>query len=216
MDGTLEVTLDPTTAPGTIKANNDAAATYNGSTCSGVYCHSDGVNVAAGVSPDFSTGAFTNPNGDYCQNCHGNQPTTSSHAKHTIGIHYDDIYSGTSGVLADAGGTGTGAGHGDVNTALTITCAVCHNKTVSNWYNGNNTTCVACHGSAGTATDKTMLTSADLDKSFHVNGTKDIAFAPVSPLRSKAQVRDFSASEPELNNNWQRIGTYKTGTGAHD
>ncbi|RME41306.1 MAG: CxxxxCH/CxxCH domain-containing protein, partial [Deltaproteobacteria bacterium] len=168
----------------------------------------------AGSSPNFLTGSFSNPNGDYCQNCHGNQPTTSSHSKHVVGIHYDDIYSGTTGLISDAGATG--AGHGDVNTAITITCALCHNATVSQWYNGNNTACVSCHGSGGSATDKTVITSADLDKTRHVNGTKDVVFAPVDPLRSKAQVRDFTAGEPELNDNWQRVNGYKVDSTSHD
>ncbi|PNU19659.1 hypothetical protein C2E25_11180 [Geothermobacter hydrogeniphilus] len=213
-NGILDVVLTPSDAPSSIKGKNDASAAYSGGTCSAIYCHSDGVNVAAGSSPDFLTGSFTNPNGDYCQNCHGNQPTTSSHPKHVIGIHSDDVYSGTTGKLAEAGASG--AGHGDVGTALTITCAVCHNSTVSQWYNGNNTACVSCHGSTGSATDKTVITSADLDKSFHVNGTKDVVFAPVNPLRSKAQVRNFTPGEPELNNNWTRTNGYKAGATSHD
>jgi predicted CxxxxCH...CXXCH cytochrome family protein len=208
-NGTLDVLLDPTTAPATIKAENDVSATYSAGSCSGVYCHSDGVDVAAGSSPDFLTGTFSDPNGDYCQNCHGNQPTTSSHAKHAVGIHYDDIYTGTTGLLADAGASG--AGHGDVSTAITITCALCHNGTVNVWRNDNNTACVSCHGGEGNA-----LTSADLDKTMHVNGVKDVTFAPVDPVRSKAQVRDFSASEPELNDNWQRTGGYKVDSASHD
>ncbi|TYO97132.1 putative CxxxxCH...CXXCH cytochrome family protein [Geothermobacter ehrlichii] len=213
-NGTLDVLLDPTTAPGTIKALNDPAAGYSAGSCSGVYCHSDGVNVAAGSSPDFLTGTFTNPNGDYCQNCHGNQPTTGSHGKHVVGIHYDDIYSGTTGLISDAGATG--AGHGDVTTAITITCALCHNATVNQWYNGSNTACVSCHGSTGSAVDKTVITNADLDKTLHVNGVKDVSFAPVDPVRSKAQVRDFTTSEPELDNNWQRVGGYKVDANSHD
>lgn len=213
-NGTLDLLLDPTTAPGTIKALNGGSAGYSSGTCSAVYCHSDGVDVAAGSTPDFLTGSFSNPNGDYCQNCHGNQPTTSSHAKHVVGIHYDDIYTGTSGLIA--GAAASGAGHGDVTTSITITCALCHNSTVSTWENGNNTECVGCHGSTGSATDKTVLSSADLDKTLHVNGVKDVSFAPVDPVRSKAQVRDFSATEPELNNNWQRVGGYKVDSTSHD
>ena len=135
--------------------------------------------------------------------------TTSSHAAHVVGIHYDDIYTGTSGLLADGGSSG--AGHGDVSTALTITCAVCHNSTVNTWRNDNNTACVSCHGGEGNA-----LVSADLDKSLHANGTKEVAFAPVDPVRSKAQVRDFGATEPELDNTWSRIDGYKAGATSHD
>lgn len=213
-NGTLDLILVPTDAPASIKGKNDPSAVYSGGSCSAVYCHSDGVNVAAGSSPDYLTGSFSNPNGDYCQNCHGNQPTTGSHPKHAIGIHSDDVYTGSTGKLAEAGASG--AGHGDINTALTITCAVCHNSTVTQWFNGNNSACVSCHGTAGVATDKTVITSADLDKSFHVNGTKDVVFAPVNPLRSKAQVRDFTPGEPELNNTWTRTNGYKAGATSHD
>ncbi|WP_020674949.1 CxxxxCH/CxxCH domain c-type cytochrome [Geopsychrobacter electrodiphilus] len=211
-DGIVELLLDPTSAPGTIKALNGAAAAYNGSTCTAVYCHGDG--VTPGTSPNFLTGAFTNPNGDYCQNCHGNQPTTSSHAKHVVGIHYDDIYTGTSGLLVD--GAASNAGHGDVTTAISITCALCHNATVNNWYNGNNTACVSCHGTLGAASNKTVLASTDLDKTLHVNGVKDVVFAPVDPIRSKAQIRELTPGEPELNNNWQRLNGYKVGATSHD
>ncbi len=211
-NGVLDLILDPTDAPSSIKGQNGATAAYSGGTCSAVYCHGDG--VTPGNSPDFLTGTFTNPNGDYCQNCHGNQPLTGSHPKHVIGIHSDDIYDGTNAKLNEAGASG--AGHGDVTTALTITCAVCHNSTVSQWFNGNNTACVSCHGTAGVATDKTVIVQADLDKSFHVNGTRDVTFAPVNPLRSKAQVRDFTPGEPELNNNWTRTNGYKAGTTSHD
>jgi predicted CxxxxCH...CXXCH cytochrome family protein len=213
----LNATLD-LKLPGNAEIVNGASANFGTTTvnaCSGVYCHSDGVDLslANAKSPTW-TGTFSNPNGDYCQNCHGNQPTTSSHARHTVGIHSDDVYTGTSGLLSE--GAASNGGHGDVNTALTITCAVCHNSTTSQWYNGNNSTCVSCHGSAGPATDKTVIITTDINEAFHVNGIKDVAFAPVTALRSKAQVRDFTPGEPELDNNWQRNNLYKAGSTSHD
>ncbi len=206
LNGTLDLKL-----PGNTEIVNASPAFNLDKTCSGIYCHSDGVDVAAGTSPVW-TGTFTNPNGDYCQNCHGNQPTTSSHAKHVVGIHFDDIYDGATGLLADA--NATNAGHGDVTTALTINCNMCHASTLNQWRNSNNTACVACH-SAETA-DAITATDVDLKRSFHVNGIKDVVFAPVDPVRSKAQIRELTPGEPELDNNWQRVGGYKVDSTSHD
>jgi len=185
-------------------------------TCSAAYCHSDAAGTYQ-TTPDWYGGAFPTPQADgtndYCANCHGNQPTTSSHAKHVIGIHSDDIYSGTVDKVSAAGAAGTGAGHGDINTALTINCNMCHANTLTQWRNDYNTACRACHAGEG---NQITANDVDLKMNFHVNGVKDVEFATVDPIRSKAQVRDNLADATELANNWQRVNGYKAAVDSHD
>jgi predicted CxxxxCH...CXXCH cytochrome family protein len=221
INGTLNLTLNSTHG-GAIKSLNGVAndtggySQTNGSnvTCSAAWCHSDAAGTFA-TTPNWWGGTFPTPladgTDDYCGNCHGNQPTTTSHAPHAVGIHFDDVYTGTTGLLADA--AATNAGHGDITTAMTINCNVCHANTVNQWRNDHNTQCRACHAGEG---NQIVSNDASLLKNAHVNGVKDVAFSPVDPLRSKAQVRDFTATEPELDNNWTRTNGYKAGATSHD
>lgn len=220
-NGVVNVSLNSTHG-GVLKSLNGVANNTGGysqsdttpgdggsTTCSAAYCHSDTAGTFA-TTPDWYA-ALPSFTGDRCASCHLNSPATSSHAAHQVGIHYDDIYTGTTGLLADGGVTG--AGHGDVNTAITINCNLCHNGTVTSWANDQNAVCGSCHD-GGTATLRGDATIANT--TLHVNGVKDVAFAPVPTVKSKAQIRDFSATEPELDNNWTRTNGYKAATDSFD
>ena len=67
-NGVVEVTLSPAGAPaGSLRALNDNAAAYDGTGCSGVYCHS-GIQVTSGPVGPY----LVDSNGDYIFDEHGN------------------------------------------------------------------------------------------------------------------------------------------------
>lgn len=222
-NGVVNITLNNTHG-GTIKSQNSVANDTSGysqsntvpnnggvATCSAAFCHSDAAGTFKTTPDWYGSSTFSNPGGDYCQNCHGNQPTTGSHTKHAVGIHYDDVYSGTTGLLGDA--AATGAGHGDVTTAITINCNMCHATTVNQWRNDKNTACISCHNGEG---NDITRNDTDLKKSLHVNGVKNVAFTSALALRSKAQLRDDITTVPEINANWTRQNGYKQDDTSHD
>jgi len=167
-----------------------------------VYCHSSGEGTYA-TTPVWSSGTITEGE---CNSCHGNSPTTNAHAAHVVGIHYDNIYNGTSGLATTADPVGDKS-HGDGN-GTTISCNICHNDTVDVADNAGNDTCLSCHTDGGGnlgdnyAALKTGTTS-------HINGSVNFAFAAIQ-VQSKAQLRDAS-----LPASWTRPGTYKA-TGDYD
>jgi predicted CxxxxCH...CXXCH cytochrome family protein len=146
--------------------------------------------------------------GDPCAKCHANSPTgTPAHAAHVVGIHYDNVYTGTTG-LATAG-TGSANAHGNATTSTTINCNTCHYNTVQKARNKNNTLCATCHSGDAAST---TLARADLDKRHHVmSGTPEVSFA-ASTFLSKAQLRDNITTVAELNNSWTRTNGYKAAT----
>jgi predicted CxxxxCH...CXXCH cytochrome family protein len=209
-NGTVNLDLDPTNVNipgGNIKTQNADPENYSQTegtsvTCSSVYCHSNGyqANLVYQTTPDWYGGTFT---GDVCSNCHGNSPnsggtvgspahyneftrsdSTTVAKGHFVGIHYDNIYTGTGG-LATAGNTGTSS-HGNATTSTAISCNVCHNATVTVSANDDNTVCTTCH--AGTPVG---VVAIDAAATTHVNGQPDVAFDAVN-ARSKAQLRDAS------------------------
>jgi predicted CxxxxCH...CXXCH cytochrome family protein len=209
---------DPNTA-GTVKALNTAGASYAGSggACSGVYCHSNGyaTNLVYATTPNWTAGTFANA--DKCANCHSNSPNSAiagsaAHASHVVSIHYKDIYSGTTGKMAQGGAAGA---HGNANST-TINCNICHNATVTMSRNKLNSVCVTCH--TGDASDATNVMSIAAGSTTHINGTPDVGFATLAAtFRSKAQVRDSITSVAEINNSWTRNATsYKTGATPYD
>ncbi len=113
-------------------------------------------------------------------------------------------------IMGASGAVGSGASHGDPNTSTTISCSLCHNDTLTEARNDNDTVCNTCHDGEGNA-----LASSDLDKTKHVDGTADIAFANVT-LRTKAQIRDDITTVTELNTYWQRNNAYKSVNNSHD
>lgn len=176
-------------------------------TCSSVYCHSNGLASAPTYSnsTDWYGPGYT---GDRCSACHGNSPTGSSaHAVHRVAIHDVNIYTGTTGTLAQGGASG--AAHGDPATSTTINCSTCHAATVSSTddsKNEKNPVCGACHSGQGV-----MISSAT--GTAHVNGVVDVVFAPVR-IKTKTQLR--TESSPTM---WARkplVDDYKTGATVYD
>lgn len=200
-NGTVDISLNPADG-GTLKSKNSGAAEWNGSTCTGVYCHSDGKGTLTIASPPW-TGTF---GGDRCAGCHLNSPDSTSHGAHVVGIHYDNVFSGTTGLAAAGSGLNSSHGNGD---STTINCNVCHNSTVTSAANALNTICAACHTDQNTPSTGNAV-AAIARKALHVNGAPDITFAAIN-VKSRAQVRDSIVSVPELGNNWNRTA-YKSGT----
>lgn len=224
-NGTRNLNFAPNDAgaAGTLKAKNGIAVNYsqNAGTsviCSSVYCHSNGYDDGTGyvyqTSPDWYGGNFS---GDKCANCHGNSPNSGgkpgslSHYNpnamgmgvvggHFVGIHYKNVFTGTTGVTKDASLRQNA--HGTAATSTTINCQTCHNSTVSMAGNDLNTVCASCH----TAPSKGTM-SIDALATTHINGTPDVAFEPLV-VKSKAQVRDDISGVAELSSNWTRT-TYK-------
>lgn len=208
MKGTVDLDFDPTHAPvgNLVKTKNSSSPTITRSTgsvtCSGLYCHSNGYNnsgYAFATTPDWYA-ATPWASVDKCAQCHGNSPSTggkagsSAHGAHVVGIHYTDVYSGT---------TGKTTGHGNPATSTTINCNVCHSDTVAVNTNDSNTVCVTCH--TGTSTKGAAAIAAA--STSHINGTPDVVFDGFS-VKSRAQVRDNITTVNELNTSWTR-NSYK-------
>jgi predicted CxxxxCH...CXXCH cytochrome family protein len=64
---------------------NGATPSWNGttSTCSGVYCHSDGNGTFQPATPDWYSGAIA------CGDCHTVTPSSGAHSRHTDGVMYN-------------------------------------------------------------------------------------------------------------------------------
>ncbi len=233
MNGTRNLNFAPndTGAAGTLKAKNGSPANYtqNAGTsviCSSVYCHSNGYNDGTGyvyqTTPDWYGGNFS---GDKCANCHGNSPNSGGKAGslshynpnymgmgvvggHFVGIHYKNIFTGTTGLTKD--GSNRQNAHGTASTSTTINCQTCHSSTVTMSGNDLNNVCNTCH-SVSTKGTMTIAVSSTM----HINGTPDVVFA-AGTINSKAQVRDDIASVPELNSSWLRNNGYKGGSTSSD
>jgi predicted CxxxxCH...CXXCH cytochrome family protein len=192
-----------------LKTKNATTAAFDPVTkvCSGIYCHSNGTaaGVASASTPAWGT-TFAEMGGDQCAKCHSNSPTgTTAHAAHAIGIHYDNIFTGTIGTAQP--GVAAESSHGNATTSTTINCNVCHYNTVQKARNKNNPACANCHSGDDVST---ALTRVDIDKRYHVStGSPDVSFAPAAIL-SKAQLRDNITAVEELNNSWSRTSGYKT------
>jgi predicted CxxxxCH...CXXCH cytochrome family protein len=222
IDGTVQVQLAPVAGASTLRNKNTNGTNngiYNGDkSCDVVYCHGDGKNALAvganGKAPIW-TAAFANA--DRCANCHGNNPTTSAHSAHIVGIHYDDVFSGTSDKLPKAvkASNTTNAAHG-YGRATTINCNICHNSTVTTPNNDKATTCstaTSCHGAGGVIKGNAAIALMQ----NHVNGKIEVQFANVN-IKSKAQVRPTSFSGYTASAaGWARNNNaYKTYTSAYD
>ena len=211
-NGTVELNFNPADG-GPLKSKNSPSAGISGTgdttVCNLLYCHSDGSKVGAAIVTGASPQWGSTFSGDACAACHGNSPDTAAHSKHVVGIHYYNIYTGTTG-LATEGNTVAGS-HGNVDASTTINCNICHNDTVTSSANDQNTICVTCH-TGGNAKGNAAIAN----KSFHVNGTADIAFEAIN-IKSRAQIRDDITTVAELGNNWGRnANSYKTGLTPYD
>ena len=235
MNGSIDLNMSNNDggAAGTLKAKNAATPNFSQNsrvsvTCSSVYCHSNGYDGGSGytyqTTPNWYGGTFA---ADKCASCHGNSPNSSiagsiSHYSqftrsdgatkfkgHFVGIHYDNIYTGTTG-LAPAGNTGTSS-HGNAATSSTINCQTCHNDTVASSANDKNTVCVTCHTGGAAKGDAAIKAGS----TTHIDGKADVAFDPIS-VKSKAQLRD--ASQSLIQSIWSRIvsGVAYKNSGAYD
>lgn len=198
-------------------------------TCDLVYCHSNGKNLSQisgdyRQSPNWYGGAFT---GNKCGMCHDNPPQYAGQSHyvadsslgsngrptlwesgHMVGIHFKNTTRGNkqSGFL---GYSSSGSmAHGNPALATTISCNLCHSGIVSSsqidTYAMNGTSskfrCANCHG---TSTRTPLQTGAIIDTSQHINGTKNIRFAPVA-VKTKAQLSNVANAL-----GWGRYGSYK-------
>ena len=201
--------FDSPSAAESLKAKNaiDAAFDPASKVCSKIYCHSNGTaaGVASASTPAWGT-TFASMGGDPCAKCHSNSPTgTPSHAAHAVGIHYDNIFTGTIGTAQ--AGVAAESSHGNATTSTTINCNVCHYNTLQKARNKNNPVCASCHSADDVST---ALARGDIDKRYHVStGSPAVAFAPTAIL-SKAQLRDNITNVAELNTSWSRTSGYKT------
>jgi predicted CxxxxCH...CXXCH cytochrome family protein len=215
-DGNLDITMNSGDG-GTLKSLNNVSDDTSGYsqtagvsvTCSAAYCHSQGEGTFV-ASPEWYAGSVSGS----CDDCHGNSPATNAHSKHVVGIHYYNIYSGSTG-LASAG-TGDTDSHGSATYSTTINCNTCHNGTVTASANDQNTLCATCHdGAGGGATLQGNMTIAT--GTAHLSGTVDVALNAVN-VKSKAQLRDEITTVTELNESWDRTASgvgYKA-AGAYD
>ncbi len=213
MNGTVELSLNPADG-GTLKFKN-VSPTITGSgittRCSGVYCHSDGQATPSFVQTPQWGSSFADAN-NTCGQCHGNSPASGAHTLHAVGIHFEDVYNGTAGKTAATGGTGSGAAHGDPAVSTTISCNICHAATLTKSRNKFGTACSGCHNADAAST---AIVSADLTKTVHVNGTRNVSFAAIQ-IKSRPQLRDDITSVASLSTYWQRTNNYKAGATSYD
>jgi predicted CxxxxCH...CXXCH cytochrome family protein len=215
----LNVDIDPageTPGAGNVKTFNVAQNTPTmisraSVTCASVYCHSDASGTFK-TTPDWYGGALPT-NGTECASCHGNSPTTAAHGVHEVGIHYEELYNGTSGLLAASDTPGNDAAHGDPAVSSTITCYTCHSGTVTDTANAANSTCLGCHSDTNSIVTGDELARILSGSSTHINGLKDVVFADLTTFKSKAQLRDNLADADDGSNLlsaiWNRITGYK-------
>jgi len=235
-NGTVDVGLSNADG-GTLKSANAGWASYNSTSkvCSGVYCHSDGSNGSSStfaLSPAWTvTASAWDATANKCGQCHGNPPQYANQAHwtsaafmgreggHMLGVHSDNVYDAVNKDLMAWNNTVDSA-HGNATVSTTMSCGICHSGIVS-WttidtYSMNGATgsafkCDACH-SAGTPTK--LQSGVITDKSLHVNGSKDVVFANIV-MKSKAQLRDNTATWTTTVSVWNRSGSYKA-SGSYD
>jgi predicted CxxxxCH...CXXCH cytochrome family protein len=197
--------------------------TKNGTTsftCDLVYCHSDGrdtVNPTYRPSPNWYGGPFT---GNRCAMCHDNPPSyvgqshyvaTSTMGKesgHMIGIHYRNNSKGNNRTGFLGFSSSGSMAHGNSAVATTISCNICHSGIVSStkidtYAMGGSSSIFNC-GSCHKPGSRTPLQAGEItNAALHVNGAKDVAFAPID-FKTKAQL---SVAANAMG--WTRNGNYK-------
>jgi predicted CxxxxCH...CXXCH cytochrome family protein len=204
-------------------------------TCEAAYCHSSGKSLSQidtdyRQSPNWYGGAYS---GNKCGMCHDNPPQYAGQSHyvaasslgnngtppyresgHMINIHFKSTAKGNNqrGFLGFS--SAGDKAHGNPALATTIACYYCHSGIVSSTRidtyamsgSGSNFRCGRCH----TASTPTPLQVGEIvNTSKHVNGVKNVAFAPVT-FRTKAQITN-------VNNilGWTRNGGYKA-AGSYD
>ncbi|MBT0664888.1 CxxxxCH/CxxCH domain-containing protein [Geobacter pelophilus] len=222
LNGTIDVILTSDVAAGTMRFKNPTAGFTPGLVgsvgsntvqCANIYCHSDG-------STGYTTTAAWNTTygADRCGNCHGNAPATGAHTKHAIGIHANNIFAGRADKLGNYSSPTISSAHGDDGQSTPISCNICHYATTEFARNKYDARCSACHTGDSRDAGRIYATStATRGLKMHVNGSLDIALAPVQ-VKSKAQIRpasfvDYTAAGGYWNRN---AGNYKNGPAAYD
>ena len=135
----------------------------------------------------------------------------NAHGSHVVGIHYDNVYTGTSSLVQDVDGNNNT--HGDPATSTTVNCNICHSNTVTTAANDQNAVCATCHGVGSIALQGNMTIAGGA--TTHINGTPDVAFANIN-IRSRAQIRNDITAVTELDTYWLRNNGYKAGATSHD
>lgn len=204
--------------------------TGNETVCSDIYCHSDGRDASLRTyrnTPMWGA-SFA---GNRCAGCHDDPPLyensgpgsagSNSHLAHigAVGIHINDIFSGSLDKVPSSGQTGSWAAHGDADTATTISCNICHAAT-TNWTTrshfstgsaaGTDSGCDRCHGSSAFSNAAGVITN----KAYHVNGVRDVVFMD-GAFNSKAQLKTSTFDYYYLRAGWMR-NSYKSGPDSHD
>ncbi len=231
-NGTIDIELYNASATG-FKANNPSTASRTGTgtntQCSDVYCHSNGASGADRAYKQTPTWGGAFPAANKCGQCHDNPPQYAGQSHyvstgfmgkeggHFVGVHFDNIYTGSTG-LASAG-TGNTNSHGNSAYSTTMSCYICHNGEVSSTtidtYALNNLgsssmkcSTASCHTGVSTTPSQNGVIT---DKSKHINAAKNVDIANMAnTMRSKAQLR--TASKPAT---WTQNVGYKV-AGSYD
>lgn len=198
-------------------------------TCDLVYCHSSGKSLSQLAadyrqSPNWYGGPYI---GNRCGMCHDNPPQYAGQSHyvassalgdngrgvawesgHLIGIHFKNTSKGNkqSGFLGYS--SSGNAAHGNPAFATTISCNLCHSGVVSSTQIdtyamtgvSSKFRCANCHTS-GSRTP--LQPGAIVDTALHINGAKNVSFAPVS-VKTKAQLANVANAL-----GWGRHGSYK-------
>jgi predicted CxxxxCH...CXXCH cytochrome family protein len=215
-----------------LNSTDSAGFTKGGATnltCETVYCHSNGrtLNLIAGdyrQTPNWYGGSF---GANRCGGCHDNPPqyagqshynpassigndgkSAARETGHMINLHVRNTYVGNKAngfLMFSSSGN---MAHGNPALATTIACYTCHSGIVSSTQidtyamngTGSDFRCASCH----TASSRTRLQiGVIVETSLHVNGLKNVAFAPIN-FKTKAQLANV-ANAP----GWTRSGNYK-------
>lgn len=215
------------------QVNTDIAGYTRGTgtlTCETVYCHSNGRGLSLlpadyRQTPDWYGGSF-GPN--RCGSCHDNPPQYAGQSHynpqtsignvgkppyresgHMVGIHFANSARGNkqNGFL---GFSSSGSmAHGNAAYASTIACYTCHSGIVSSSavdtyaMDGSSSLfrCGSCHNGS---TRTPLQTGQIVNTAMHVNGSKNVQFAPVT-VRTKAQLSNVANAL-----GWTRNGGYKS------
>jgi predicted CxxxxCH...CXXCH cytochrome family protein len=212
---------------------NDTSGFTRGSgtlTCETVYCHSNGRSIALSPAdyrqtPNWYGGTFGS---NRCGSCHDNPPQYAGQSHynpqtsignvgkapyretgHLVGIHFANTGKGNkqNGFLSFSS-VGNMA-HGNNALASTIACYTCHSGIVSSSsidtyaMDGSSSLfrCSSCHN----ASTRTPLQTGQINNAaLHVNGSKDVVFAPIT-FKTKAQLSNVANAL-----GWTRNGNYKS------
>jgi hypothetical protein len=130
---------------------------------------------------------------------------------HMVGIHFMSTYVGNNqnGFLGYSS-SGNKA-HGNSGVATTIGCSICHSGiasgTVVDTYAMTGTSSDFRCGSCHTGSTRTKLQAGQIENTaFHVNGSKDVIFAPIT-FTTKAQLANQANAQ-----GWSRPNGYKGAT----